>query len=136
MSYIDAQYDSIDTSITLIGENFDFERVPEFTTSLGVSKELQLADLGSLVVRGDWSYRDQTFNDAYNTPQLEQDGYHLYHASVRWQNPGKDWTVILSGLNLGDEEYLVTGVYGTAFQAYEGMLQRGREWRLELRKDF
>ena len=136
VSYIDAQYDSIDTSITLIGENFDFERVPEFATSVGVSKELQLDDLGSVVVRGDWSYRDQTFNDAYNTPQLEQDGYHLYHASVRWQNPGEDWTVILSGRNLSDEEYLVTGVYGTAFQAYEGMLQRGREWRLELRKDF
>ncbi len=51
-------------------------------------------------------------------------------------NPGEDWTVTLYGRNLSDENYLVTGVYGTAFQAYEGSLSRGREWRLEIRKDF
>ena len=42
----------------------------------------------------------------------------------------------LSGLNLGDEEYLVTGVYGTAFQSLEGTFDRGRQWQLELRRDF
>ena len=43
---------------------------------------------------------------------------------------------MLSGRNLGDEEYLVTGVYGTAFQAYEGSYDRGRQWLIALRKDF
>jgi len=44
--------------------------------------------------------------------------------------------VVLSGRNLGDEEYLVTGVYGTAFQSLEGMFDRGRQWQLEVRRDF
>jgi iron complex outermembrane receptor protein len=35
-----------------------------------------------------------------------------------------------------DEEFLITGVYGTAFQSFEGLYDRGREWRLELRRDF
>lgn len=136
LSWLDAEYDEIDTGITLIGEDNEFERVPEFTASAGISKEFQLDDAGSLVVRADWSYRSETFNDAYNTPQLETDGYHLIDASVRWRNAGEDWTVALSGRNLTDEKYLVSGVYGTAFQSYEGMFDRGSQWRLEVRKEF
>jgi iron complex outermembrane receptor protein len=136
LSYLDAEYDEIDTSITLIGEDFEFERVPEFAASLGVSKELQLDDLGSLVIRADWSYRSEAYNDAFNTPLLETDSYSLVDASISWSNPGEDWSVVLSGRNLGDEEYLVSGIYGTAFQVFEGMYDRGRQWRLEIRKDF
>lgn len=136
LSWLDATYDEIDTSITLIGENFEFERVPEFSASAGVSKEFRLDNSGFLVLRGDWSYRSETFNDAYNTPQLETDSYHLLDASIRWRNRGEDWSVVLSGRNLTDEKFLVSGVYGTAFQAYEGLYDRGRQWRLEVRKDF
>jgi len=136
LALLDAEYDSIDTNVTLIGEGFDFERVPETTASLGISKELVIADFGTLLLRADWSYRSETYNDAFNTPILETDSYDLIDASVRWTNPAGDWSVILSGTNLSDEEYLVTGVYGTAFQAFEGMFDRGRQWRLEVRKSF
>jgi iron complex outermembrane receptor protein len=51
-------------------------------------------------------------------------------------NQQGDWSVILSGRNLSDEQYLVTGVYGTAFQSFEGMYERGRQWRAEIRKTF
>ena len=135
-AYLDAQYDEIDTGITLIGEDFEFERVPEFAASVGLSKEFQLADVGVFVTRVDWSYRSETFNDAFNTPLLETDAFDLVDASVRWSNPQGDWSVILSGRNLTDEEYLVTGVFGTAFQAFEGAFDRGRQWQLEVRKSF
>lgn len=135
-SYLDAEYDDIETGLTLIGEDFDFERVPETSGSLGVSKEVGLDDAGDIVVRVDWSFRDDTYNDAYNTEILKTDAYDLWNASVRWTNAGGDWTVLLSGRNLGDEEYLVTGVYGTAFQAFEGSFDRGRQWLLEVRKTF
>lgn len=136
LSFLDAQYDDIDTGLTLIEEDFDFERVPEASGSIGVSKELSLDTAGDLVIRADWSFRDDTYNDAYNTQLLQTDAYHLWNASVRWTNVGGDWTVLLSGRNLGDEEYLVTGVYGTAFQAFEGSFDRGRQWLLEVRKTF
>lgn len=136
LSLLDAGYDDIDTGITLIGENFDFERVPDTSASLGVSKEFQLAEWGSLTVRADWSYRSETYNDAYNTEILKTDSIDLLDASVRWTNPDEDWVVSLSGRNLGDEEYLVTGVYGTAFQVFEGTYDRGRQWQLEVRKYF
>ena len=136
LSYLDAHYDEIDTDITLIGEDFEFERVPEWAASIGASKEFHLEGLGTLVTRIDWSYRSSTFNDAFNTPLLETDSFSLFDASLRWSNPDNDWTVILSGRNLTDEEYLVTGIYGTAFQAFEGLLDRGRQWQLEVRKTF
>jgi len=136
LALLDASYDDIDTSITLIGENFDFERVPETTVSLGVSKEISISNLGIVTLRADWSYRSETFNDAYNTKILETDSYDLFDASVRWSNPQEDWTVVLSGRNLTNEEFLVTGVYGTAFQSYEGTYNRGRQWQLEVRKHF
>ena len=135
-AYVDAKYDQIDTSITLIRESFEFERVPEFTASLGLSKEIQMNERGIVIVRADWSYRKKTFNDAYNTPLLVTDSVQLVDASVRWISADEDWLVTLSGRNLTDDEYLISGVYGTAFQSFEGLYDRGREWRLELRRDF
>jgi iron complex outermembrane receptor protein len=136
LALLDAEYDSIETQTTLIRENDDFERIPDTQAALGVSKEFTMGDSGTIVARVDWSYRSDTFNDAYNTPFLETEAYDLINASVRWSNAADDWSVILSGNNLGDEEYLVTGVYGTAFQAYEGVFDRGTQWRLEIRKNF
>ena len=136
LSYLNAEYDDINTSITLIGEDFEFERVPEFQASLGVSKEFQIDAFGTLVLRADWSHRSETYNDAFNTPLLETDSYHLLDASLRWTNPGGDWSVTFAARNITDEEYLVTGVYGTAFQVFEGTFDRGSQWRLEVRKDF
>ena len=136
LSWLDAGYDEIGTDLTLIGSDNEFERVPEWASSVGVSKELMLNEMGSLVVRVDWSYRDDTYNDAYNTEILKTDAYHLWDASVRWTNTQEDLSVILSGRNLGDEEFLVTGVYGTAFQSYEGIFDRGQQWLFEVRKNF
>ena len=136
LSWLDAGYDEIGTDLTLIGSDNEFERVPEWASSVGVSKEFMLNEMGSLVVRVDWSYRDDTYNDAYNTEILKTDAYHLWDASVRWTNTQEDLSVILSGRNLGDEEFLVTGVYGTAFQSYEGIFDRGQQWLFEVRKNF
>ena len=136
LSMLNAEYDNIDTANTLILKSNDFERVPETMASVGISKELLLANSGSVMLRADWSYRSETYNDAYNTPLLETDSYSLIDASVRWTNQQGDWSVILSGRNLSDEQYLVTGVYGTAFQSFEGVYERGRQWRAEIRKTF
>ena len=136
LSWLDAEYDDIDTANTLIGEDFAFERVPEWAGSVGISKEFSLDDWGLLTLRGEWSYRDDTYNDAYNTELMKTGSFDIWNASVRWDNPEGDWAVVLSGLNLSDEEFLVTGVYGTAFQSIEGSFNRGRQWRLEINKWF
>ncbi len=135
-AWLDAEYDEIDTGLTLIGEDFAFERVPEYSASLGLSKEFSLNERGNLVIRGDASYRDETFNDAFNTPILKTDSYTLLDASMRWTNAKENLSVILSAINLTDENYLATGVYGTAFQSYEGVFDRGRQWLIEAQWSF
>lgn len=135
-SYVDAEYDEIDTELTLIEDDFDFERVPETSGSIGVSKEIDFNQYGSLVARVDWSYTDDYYNDAYNTELLKTDSFDTWDASLRWTSLGGDWAVLLSGRNLTDEEYLVTGVYGTAFQSFEGNFDRGRQWLLEVTRYF
>jgi len=136
LSWLDAGYDDIDTGVTLIGDDFEFERVPDFTASLGIAKTFGLGEMGSVTLRVDGSHRDASYNDAYNTPLLETDAYDLIDASIRWENTAETLRVTLSGRNMTDEEFLITGVYGTAFQSFEGLYDRGREWRLELRRDF
>ena len=135
-AWLDAQYDQIDTGLTLIGKNFAFERVPEYSGSLGLSKEFSLNELGTLLLRGDASYRDETFNDAFNTSLLKTDSYTLLDARVRWTSAREDLSITLSGINLTDEDYLATGVYGTAFQSFEGVFDRGRQWLIEAQWSF
>ena len=136
VSFIDAEYVDIDTASTLIGKDNDFERVPDTQASIGVSKAIELEDSGSITLRGDWSYRGATYNDAYNTELLKTNSYDLFDASIAWTNQDEDLTVTLLGRNLGDEQYLVSGVYGTAFQSFEGLYDRGRQWQLEVRARF
>lgn len=67
---------------------------------------------------------------------MKTDAYELIDASLSWVNANSDLKVVLAGKNLGDERFMVTGVYGTAFQSFEAMFDRGRQWRLEIKKDF
>jgi iron complex outermembrane receptor protein len=136
VSYLDAEYDDINTEVTLIGEDFKFERVPEWASNVGVSKEFDMNSGGIVIVRVDWSYRDETYNDAFNAEILKTDSYSLWDASVRWTNAAEKLSVILSGRNLTDEEFLITGVHGTAFQSFEGMYDRGQQWTAEVRWEF
>ncbi len=135
LAWLDAEYDEIDTSTTLIHPDNAFERVPEWSGNIGLSKEWEL-DSGHWIARVDWSYRDEVYNDAYNTEILKTDAYDLWDARVQWSSPSQAWSVIASGKNLSDEEYLITGVWGTAFQIFEGVYSRGREYLLELRWQF
>ncbi len=70
LSFLDPSYDSIDTAITLIGENFEFERVPDFAASAGLSKEMELFG-GFLTTRVDWSFGlfEMTLSMMYLTPR-------------------------------------------------------------------
>lgn len=137
VGYVDASYDELDEAETLLPKSNDLERVPEWTASAAVSYEFNLGDAGSLTPRLDWSYSDSYFNDTFNTPEIAQeDSFHLYNANITWDDVDQNWQVAAGVINIGDEEYVVTGVYGDAFQAYERMYDRGRQWYASLRYRF
>lgn len=133
--WLNPRYDELDSAETLLDAGDEFERVAERTGSVSVSREFD-TDVGNFIARVDWSYRSQEYMDSFNTELIAQDSYDLVNASVSWSSPSDTWDVMLNLKNIADEEYLVTGVIGDAFQTYEGIFNRGREWYLTAKYNF
>ncbi len=139
---IDARYarlsEEVLTNATPILPHYRLVGTPEATSSLGLSRSLDLGAAGELTARVDWSYRGREYNDAANTPQLASEPYHLVAASLSFRLPEGRWTAILAGRNLLDETFLVSGnsAFGTAAAYVEQTWGRPRSWSLSLRRDF
>lgn len=136
IGYLDARYSDIDEAETFINPDNAFERVPEWALSAGVSYEIEAGGWGYITPRLDWSYKSRTYNDAFNTPALSQPGYHILNANVAITDVDERMKLIIGVKNLTDKEYLITGVFGDAMQAIEGMYDRGRQWYVTGRLNF
>jgi iron complex outermembrane receptor protein len=133
--WLNPRYDEIDFSETFLTTSNEFERVAERTANASVGREFSCSH-GQFVSRLDWSYRSKEYMDAFNTDLIAQDSYDLLNASVSWSSPSETWGVMLALKNINDEDYLITGVIGDAFQTYEGIYSRGREWYLSGQYNF
>jgi len=128
VGYLDAEYDEIDFATTFVDKNNNLDRVSDWTLSAATYYEIGLGGGATITPRIDWAYRSEFDNDAFNTPEIHQDDYHLLNANVAWQNGDQNISVIAGVTNLTDENYLITGIIGDAFQSYEGLYDRGRQW--------
>lgn len=131
----DAQYDQIDQATTFVSRSNALERISKWTLFAAVSRETKVGT-STLVPRISWAYRSRFFNNTFNTPQIVQPGYSLVDASLTWRLPGNRFMIRAGVENLFDKRYLISGVYGDAFQTYEGVYARGRQWSLTLQADF
>jgi iron complex outermembrane receptor protein len=136
VGYLDAEYDEIDTAETFVDKNNRLDRVSDWTLNASTYYEIGIGGAGTIVPRVDWAYRSEFDNDAFNTPQIHQDGYHLLNANVAWRNADDNFSIIAGATNLTDENYLITGIIGDAFQSYEGLYDRGRQWYLTANVEF
>lgn len=127
--WLNPRYDDLDTAETLFSASNEFERVAKRTASASVGREFN-TDYGYFVGRLDWSYRSKEYMDSFNTELIAQESYDVLNANVKWSNPSQTWDVMLALKNITDEDYLLTGSIGDAFQTYEGIYNRGREWYL------
>jgi iron complex outermembrane receptor protein len=138
VGYLDAEYDRIDTAETFVDKNNNLDRVSDWTLSAATFYEIGIGGGGggAIVPRLEWAYRSEFDNDAFNTPEIRQDDYHLVNANVAWRNSGESISVIGGVTNLTDEKYLITGIIGDAFQSYEGLYDRGRQWYVTMNFNF
>ena len=138
LGYLDAKYRSVDIRALNAGVTTDthLQNAPKWTLSAGVSYEFDLGDAGKLTPRVDWSYRSRVYNDAINTPQLIQDGYHLVNASIGYTDPNAHWSVNLGVKNLTKEVYLGSGYADSFGGLIEGVYGRPREWYLSAGYNF
>ena len=136
IGYLDAGYDAIDFATTFVDINNRLDRVSDWTLSAAISKEIVLGNSGTLIPRVDWSYRSAFENDSFNTPQIHQNGYNMLNANITWENADENMSLVAGVKNLTDEKYLITGIIGDAFQSYEGLFDRGRQWYVTARFNF
>ncbi|MCF8474049.1 MAG: TonB-dependent receptor [Emcibacter sp.] len=136
VGYLDAGYDKIDFDTTFVDSNNNLDRVSKWTLSAALSKEFSFDNNGTFIPRVDWAYRSEFDNDAFNTPEIHQKSYSILNANITWQNTDESFSIVAGGKNLTNKKYLHTGIIGDAFQSYEGLYDRGREWYITMRANF
>lgn len=107
-------------------------KTPEWTSNFSLQYVVDLAERGSLVLRGDVASKSKLFNDVANSPSIAQEGYSLAHARLMYAPSGDRWEIALAGTNLTDEEYLEHGFAAISAGLATGVAGRPREWSLSL----
>jgi iron complex outermembrane receptor protein len=138
LGVIDANYTQVDPGLIPAGVNLTtpFVNTPHTSGSIGASYAFDLADMGTLTPRIDYSTRTKVSLDNTDSVLARQAGVSLVNANITWENKGGDWQAVLGGTNLTDEQYLVTAAFSAGAGLAEGIYARPREWYLSLRKSF
>ncbi|WP_246623879.1 TonB-dependent receptor [Sphingomonas colocasiae] len=132
LGYLDARYREVDIRALNAGVTKDthLQNAPKWTLSAGISYAVDLGDSGTITPRIDWSYRSRVYNDAVNTPELVQDGYHLVNAAIAYAGKDARWSLALGVRNLTKQVYLGSGYADSFGGIFEGVYGRPREWYL------
>lgn len=138
VGYLDAKYEQVDIRALSAGVTKDshLQNAPAWTLNAGVSYKIEAGSLGNFLPRIDWSYRSKVYNDAVNTPELVQAGYHLVNASIAFNGASDRWGLTLGVKNLTKALYLGSGYADSFGGMIEGVYGRPREWYLSGRYKF
>jgi iron complex outermembrane receptor protein len=132
----DPEFKEIGPGANEITLDSKFEKVSRWMTSAAVSKEFILGDLGVVVPRIDWSWREKYYNDARNNESLAQDAYDVVNANIAWYSGNENWRVTMGVDNVFDDDYIIAGLWNPNVGAETVMPNRGRQWYVTLKADF
>jgi iron complex outermembrane receptor protein len=111
-------------------------RTPEWTAALGATYSWDLANGGSIRLRGDAVYQSLM---AFGTDPLYgfQPAHTLVDARLTWESADQGWSIALFGANLTDEVYFHGKLsLVTVLGREQGNVARPREWGLALKRSF
>lgn len=130
LGYTDAEFTRVQPGGEF-SESSKFIQTPEWTANVALQYRRPLGGRGSLVMRSDYGYRSEFFNDARNSPLIREDGYGLLNASLGFESAGGSYGVRVFATNLTDEKYLLFGIDGMSGLGFaSGTYGRPREWGL------
>ncbi|ARR56047.1 TonB-dependent receptor [Rhizorhabdus wittichii DC-6] len=136
-SYLDAGYDRLTPRAIVSGIRLG-SRLPSTSRwQFGGSAGFDVPLTGSLSLRPnvDWSYRSAQYLDSANERLLRQKGYTLVNGALTLASTA-GWSISLSGRNLLDRTYLVSGLAQYNIGEIEGQYARPREWALGFKYQF
>ena len=139
VSYMDAEFTEVDANAIaagVIAEDSIFVNTPEWNWFIAPSYTVPTG-IGNFTLRGDFSWRDEVYNNALNTETIKQDELFLVNASLNFESSDGKWMATFSGRNMTDEIYIITGNDELASLGYsEAVFSRDREWAFSLRYNF
>lgn len=135
LSYLDTKYDDVGTATTITQDSV-FVKAPESTANLIARYNAPLGSWGEWMLQADWSYKDDTFNDVQNSPEIAQDAYSIVNLTAAFEPDDGNWKLTIFGRNLGDETFIINGVSGGAFGISEAVVGRPREWGVSIKAMF
>jgi len=122
-------------------ENGDaFANIPEQQVSLGLQYNINIAQSGDLILRGDANYRAETpLGGSTEAIVGQQDAFTLFNASVTYRFTDS-WSVAVWVKNITDEEYIVAVRDAEQFSPFVGyrehLLGTPRTYAIRLKYDF
>jgi iron complex outermembrane receptor protein len=142
LGYLHARFDEFITRITGapvdIAKTRAFQNAPRWSGFLGLTWRRDLLG-GELKLTPAASYRAAYHLFDVADPLLDQKGYALLDLTLLWNAPGGRYTLGLSGRNLADARYRVSGysfnapAYNSSVIAYYGA---PRTWAVSLQAKF
>ncbi len=135
-SYIDAKYNEITDPNATTTVNNEFANTPENSFNFSLDYTISTTSGGELLLHGDYTWKDDHYNDAENTELLFQKSFGLVGLSAAYTTPDDDWLITAGVLNATDEIYLYSGFSQPGVGFVEGSFSRGREFYLSAKYSF
>ena len=108
--YLDARYREIAPTVTAVTLASRLAGAPEATYSLYATVNPMLANGGQVVANVDWGHQSSVATATSSAVQILLPAYGLLNASLFYNFPGKQISIGVTGKNLLNERYLISGV--------------------------
>ncbi len=102
-SYLKAEFTDFAEGATADNTGNTLPRSPKNSWYLGGDYSWSMGNAGSARLHVDWSYQDDIFFEASNTPNEVQEAYYMWNARLAFRDPGDNWELTFWGKNLGNE---------------------------------
>jgi iron complex outermembrane receptor protein len=140
VGYINDEYTEIDADVPAslnITTSSQLVKTPEWSANGAIAYTIAHESGATFTPRIDLIRRSEYFNNSINSPQIAQDAYSQWDMGITYKSGDDKWTVAAIGKNLSDERVLSAGFSDTRFLGTsEGVLSRGREWALTVKRSF
>ena len=139
LGYLDSKYTSLAplaetvNPVSQIRKSNSLANTPDLSTTLAVEYSIPLAS-SELVLRGDWSYTDEVFNDDTNSEILRAPSHHMFNASLAYTLG--NYKLVLWGENLSDERFINAGDANFVIGFLEANYNLPRTYGFTVRREF
>jgi iron complex outermembrane receptor protein len=134
VGFLDAKYTKLDALVDpLLTIDDQFVNTPRWSLHLGGAYTLDLASGGALVLRCDYSFKDEIANDNVNTPLLVAPSTNVLGLSATYESASEKWEVTVGGHNVTDERYVYSGINNPGVGSVSANYNRPAEWYVTLR---